>query len=155
MSPNPAKAPWYFLGFQELLLHFDPLFAVTIIPLLAAIGLALIPYIRYDEDTSGVFMMSREARRMGLAAAVTALVLTPILIVADEFWIDFAGWIPPAIMLAALAGCYAYLVKRCDASKNEAMQTIFILLTVAFAVLTIAGVWFRGAGMALVWPWNL
>ena len=33
MSPNPAKAPWYFLGFQELLLHFHPVIAVVLIPL--------------------------------------------------------------------------------------------------------------------------
>ena len=38
ISPNPAKAPWYFLGFQELLLHFHPLFAVFVIPLLVAIA---------------------------------------------------------------------------------------------------------------------
>jgi quinol-cytochrome oxidoreductase complex cytochrome b subunit len=167
MSPNPAKAPWYFLGFQELLLHFDPLFAVTIIPLLAAFALALIPYIRYDDDTSGIFMMSHKARRLGVTAAVAAAVITPILVVADEVWIDFGAWLPgvppkisngllPAsLLLAALAVYHAYLTQRRAASKNEAMQTLFILMAVAFAVLTIVGVWFRGAGMALAWPWNL
>jgi len=167
MSPDPAKAPWYFLGFQELLLHFDPLFAVLIIPLAAAIGLLLIPYFNYKQDSSGVFMASHRGRRMGLLAAVAALVATPALIVADERWMDFGAWLPgidpivsnglvPASALAGvLAGVYIILRKTYTASKIEALQTIFIALTVAFFVLTITGVWFRGSGMALMWPWNV
>ena len=37
LSPNPAKAPWYFMGFQELLIHFHPFFAVLVFPLLATV----------------------------------------------------------------------------------------------------------------------
>jgi quinol-cytochrome oxidoreductase complex cytochrome b subunit len=167
MSPNPAKAPWYFVGIQELLLHFHPLFAVLVIPLLAAAGLLLIPYLKYERDTSGILMMSHKGRRLSLIAATAALALTPLWIVADELWIDFGGWlpglppllanglIPVAILLAVLAGFYGLLKKRLAASNNEAVQASFILLTVAFAVLTITGVWFRGPGMTLVWPWNL
>jgi quinol-cytochrome oxidoreductase complex cytochrome b subunit len=43
LSPNPTKAPWYFAGLQELLLHLHPTFAVFVIPLLAAIALAALP----------------------------------------------------------------------------------------------------------------
>jgi len=165
MSPNPAKAPWYFVGFQELLLHFDPLFAVVVIPFLVAIGLLMIPYRRYDAEPSGVFMMSRDGRRFGLIAALAGVLLTPILIVADEWWVDFGSWLPDAppeasngllpagLLAAALVGFYVFLRRRRSASNNEAAQAAFILLAVAFAVLTITGVWFRGEGMALVWPW--
>jgi quinol-cytochrome oxidoreductase complex cytochrome b subunit len=164
MSPNPAKAPWYFMGFQELLLHFDPLLAVVILPLLAAAGLLLIPYLRYDHNTTGILMMSAAGRRMGLAAAVIALIVTPLWIVADEFWIDFAVWLPevppvisngflPAgILLILLAGLYLYLKKRFGAANNESIQAFFIFLMVAFSVLTITGIWFRGPGMVLAWP---
>ena len=44
-QPNPSKAPWYFLGLQELLSYFDPQVAGVIIPTFGAIGLALIPYV--------------------------------------------------------------------------------------------------------------
>ena len=44
-QPNPSKAPWYFLGLQELLSYFDPQVAGVIIPTFGAIGLAMIPYI--------------------------------------------------------------------------------------------------------------
>jgi hypothetical protein len=46
------------------------------------------------------------------------------------------------------------LVKRFGASKAEVVQALFILFFAVFAVLTITGVWFRGPGMALVWPWG-
>jgi hypothetical protein len=38
------------------------------------------------------------------------------------------------------------------ATNNESIQSVFVLLVVAFIVLTIAGIWFRGKGMALMWP---
>ncbi len=44
-QPNPSKAPWYFLGLQELLSYFDPQVAGVLIPGLGLAGLALIPYI--------------------------------------------------------------------------------------------------------------
>ncbi len=45
LSLNPAKAPWYFLGFQELLVHLHPLFAVVVVPALGALALAALPYL--------------------------------------------------------------------------------------------------------------
>ncbi len=167
MSPNPAKAPWYFVGFQEIQLHFHPLFAVVILPLLAAGALLLIPYLRYDGDTSGVWFFSHKGRRMAMVAAITALTLTPACIFLDEFWLDLPAWlpglppvisnglVPVSVMLAGLVGFYAYLKKSFSASNNEAIQAFFILLTVAFVALTVTGVWFRGPGMALVWPWEM
>ena len=44
-QPNPSKAPWYFLGLQELLSYFDPQVAGIIVPTFGAIGLAIIPYV--------------------------------------------------------------------------------------------------------------
>ena len=44
-QPNPSKAPWYFLGLQELLSYFDPQVAGIIVPTFGAIGLAMIPYV--------------------------------------------------------------------------------------------------------------
>ena len=166
MSPNPAKAPWYFLGFQELLLHFDPIFAVVVIPLAAAIGLSIIPYVRYRHDSSGILMMSYAGRRMAGDAAIAAAVATPLLILADEFIVDFAGWLPGLppfianglIPAAIAAGLYALfrsrLRKKYAASSDEMIQTTFVLLGAAFVILTLTGVFFRGPGMALVWPWD-
>ncbi|NIN71158.1 MAG: DUF4405 domain-containing protein [Gemmatimonadetes bacterium] len=167
MSPNPAKAPWYFVGFQELLFHFHGLFAVVIIPLVVAAALVLLPYLKYDHQVGGVWFVSRKGRRLGGAAAAIALAVTPIWVVLDEYWIDYAAWLPGlppalrggtlpfAVLLSLLTGLYMASRGRFSASRAEATQAVFIFLLVAFAILTVTGVWFRGAGMALVWPWNL
>src|SRR3954447_7539699 len=51
VTPNPSKAPWYFLNLQELLLHMDPALAGVIVPTIALIALGAIPY--YDQSTEG------------------------------------------------------------------------------------------------------
>ena len=51
LTPEPAKAPWYFAGLQELLSHFDPLIAGIFIPTAAALTLILLPYIDRNPDT--------------------------------------------------------------------------------------------------------
>ena len=44
-TPNPSKAPWYFVGLQELLVYFDPWIAGVVLPTLIIVGLMAIPYI--------------------------------------------------------------------------------------------------------------
>jgi quinol-cytochrome oxidoreductase complex cytochrome b subunit len=53
-SPNPAKAPWYFMGLQELLIHFHPFFAVVVLPLTVLTAALWLPFIkRGDASASG------------------------------------------------------------------------------------------------------
>ncbi|HEY1332486.1 MAG TPA: menaquinol-cytochrome c reductase cytochrome b subunit [Actinomycetota bacterium] len=51
LTPNPSKAPWYFLGLQELLRYFHPMIAGVIIPSLILVGLAVIPYVDRNPST--------------------------------------------------------------------------------------------------------
>ena len=167
LSPNPTKAPWYFAGLQELLLHIHPLFAFVVMPLIIAGVLILLPYIPYDENTAGVWFASHRGRRMAIVAAVVGSVFTPLLILADELFFDFAVWLPgippvvssgflpAAIILAALGGFHVFVKRKYSAMNNEAVQAIFVLLLFAFIILTITTVWFRGEGMALTWPWEM
>ena len=64
------------------------------------------------------------------------------------------GLVPCAIFLAAIVAFYLLLMRYFKASRIEGVQAIFVLLVVGFVVLTVTGVWFRGAGMALMWPWQ-
>jgi len=165
LSPNPTKAPWYFVGVQEMLMHFHPLFSLFIMPVLAVILLLGLPYIDYQSDTAGVWFASSKGRRMALIAALTAIIVTPAGILADEYIIDLAGrseglpgaisngLIPFAFILAAGAGFYILIKRRYDALNNEAIQAIFVLFLVAFIILTVTGIWFRGPGMKLMWPY--
>jgi quinol-cytochrome oxidoreductase complex cytochrome b subunit len=165
LSPNPTRAPWYFAGLQELLLHLHPVFAVWVIPTLVLLGLLAIPYFNYANDTGGIWFASRPGRKMALLAAVTGIVATPLLILADE-WRSTTGLhgegIPPIIgngliptifLLIALGGFFWVLKKRFGATTNEVLQSLFTLVLTAYGILTIAGVWFRGAGMTLAVPW--
>ena len=58
LSPNPVRAPWYFAGVQELLLHVHPVAAVCVIPLLAGFFLLSIPYLAYPLSTEGIWFAS-------------------------------------------------------------------------------------------------
>jgi quinol-cytochrome oxidoreductase complex cytochrome b subunit len=164
LSPNPTKAPWYFAGIQELLLHFHPLFALFIIPALMLIALLSVPYLNYQSDTAGVWFASYKGRQMAFVAAVVAFNVTPIGIVADEYVIDFAAWIPNipgeignglipfALMLTATIVFYKVMKKKYSSNNNEALQSVFVLLLVAFIILTVTGIWFRGLDMKLSLP---
>lgn len=167
VSPNPAKAPWYFLGFQELLIHFNAMFAVLVIPLLVAGALVAVPFLPYDAELSGDWFLTPKGKRMAMIAALVALVMVPLWVLFDDNVIGPDGWLPAAaswisnglipflIHLAALTGFYALIRKTFAATRNEAVQSCFVLLFVAFAILTATGAWFRGAGMTLMWPWQI
>jgi len=166
MSPDPAKAPWYFLGLQELLFHFHPLFAVVLIPSLALLALVSLPYLRFEPALSGPWFLTDRGRRMGAVAAAAGLVLTPLWIVIDEWLIDTTTWLPgvPAVLrdgllpfvvlLLATLAFHLLLRRRFAAHRSESVQALFILFATALLVMTVTGIWFRGSGMALTWPWN-
>jgi hypothetical protein len=151
---------------QELLLHLHPTFAVFVIPFFAAIALAALPYVNYQADTSGVWFASHAGRRMAAIAGMAALVITPLLIMLDEFVKSAGvfssatqpligqGLIPTIILAAAVIGFYMTMRRWFSASNNEAIQSVFILLVGALVVMTVVGIWFRGSGMELVLPWN-
>jgi len=165
LSPNPTKAPWYFAGLQELLLHFHPLFAVLVIPGAILGMLFLLPYLRYDADSAGVWFASYQGRKTAAAAAVAAAVCSTLYIIADEYIIDYAAWLPgvspvvsngllpAALVLAGTIGFYGLIRKKYARTNNEAVQAVFVLLLTAFVLLTITGIWFRGVGMKLTGPW--
>jgi hypothetical protein len=163
MSTNPAKAPWYFVGFQELQLHFHPLIAVVIIPLLVALALLAIPYLRYDRELTGPWFLTETGRKTAIIAAALGLGLTPMLIFLDEAMLQpeaglpslfGRGLLPLLLVGAAVFGFRALLMKKFGATTPEVVQAIFMLFLAVIVILTVTGVWFRGPGMALVWPWG-
>jgi quinol-cytochrome oxidoreductase complex cytochrome b subunit len=165
MSPNPAKAPWYFMGLQELLVHLHPSFAVLVVPLLGMAALLALPYLRGDGPPTGRYLGTPAGARAALLAAALSLVLTPAAVVADESLRRAPAWLPllpqpvrtgllPLLLAAALlAGLYLAARRLAGASRFEAVQAVFAFLLVGLAVLTAIGVLCRGQGMALTWPW--
>ncbi len=161
LSPNPTKAPWYFMGIQEMLMHFHPVYALLVIPVLLVFGLLSLPYINYETETTGVWFGSAKGRKMALVALLLATAATVASVWLDEFVIHSSlggthgvtgnGLLPFAFLLATCAGFYILMKRGFKASNNEAIQTLFTLLMTAFVVLTMIGIWFRGTGMQLMW----
>ena len=54
-TPNPSKAPWYFLGLQEMLVYYDPWMAGVVLPSLIAFGLMAVPYIDFNKAGNGYY----------------------------------------------------------------------------------------------------
>ena len=104
---------------------------------------------------------------MSALAAATAVVFTTAWILVDEWVVDPGGWLPGsapvvsdgllpfAVLLAGVIAFYMSLKKYFSATVSETVQAMFVLFAVSFTVFTVTGVWFRGAGMALMWPWQI
>jgi hypothetical protein len=84
-TPNPAKAPWYFLNLQELLLHMNSALAGVIVPTVALLLIAAIPY--FDKGTKGlgVWFYSKRGPRIMALTTVYTLVCEALLIALDKF----------------------------------------------------------------------
>ena len=59
LTPNPSKAPWYFLGLQELLFHCDAWFAGVAVPCLIVLGLMAVPYLDFNPEGSGRYTIAQ------------------------------------------------------------------------------------------------
>jgi len=95
-TPNPAKAPWYFLGLQEMLVYFDPWIAGVVMPTLIITGLCLIPYIDFNPKGNGYYTW-RERKFAISIYCFGFLVLWTTLIVIGVFmrgpgWVWFWPW---------------------------------------------------------------
>jgi quinol-cytochrome oxidoreductase complex cytochrome b subunit len=161
LSPNPTKAPWYFMGIQELLMHFHPVFALLVIPALLVAGLLMIPYFKEDANTTGIWFGSRKGRKMALITVIFGTLVTVGTVLLDEvvFSTDLSGpanmirnGLLPFGVLLIIGFAFCVLLKRgFAATSNETIQMLFTLLVTAFVVLTMIGIWLRGPGMQLMW----
>jgi cytochrome b/b6/petD-like protein len=152
LTPNPAKAPWYFLGLQELLHYFPPFVAGIVIPTLVVIALIVIPYFRVNVQGEAMWLKN-PSRRLTIFLA-TVLIVVVLLGLFDAWTV-----LIPTVLVAGLAvACYfvspethglmGYLRGR---SVSWWVMTWFIFVAV---VLTVVGTYFRGPGWSWVWPWR-
>ncbi len=94
VTPEPAKAPWYFVGLQELLAHFHPLIAGVLVPAAIVVGLAVLPYV---DTTKG--RLPRERRTALIAFGICCLLAVVFTVIGAFF--RGPGWqfIPPWVHL--------------------------------------------------------
>ena len=173
LTPNPSKAPWYFLNLQELLLHMDPSLAGVIVPGIAIVALMTIPYMDNVVGDTGVWFSTSTGKKCALVATVFSLVAVPVLILFDNFvgvrplvasipGIEAAGLtrpiaefvIPIAVMLG-LPVLLVTLIRPFQPSRRDVLIALFTGFVVTYLVLTTVGTGFRGEGMKLFWPWQI
>jgi uncharacterized membrane protein len=164
-SPNPAKAPWYFMGLQELLIHFHPLFAVFIIPVTVLTAAVWLPYIKRDDMNHGIWFLSEKGIRSAKLSLAAGVLFTVVFVGLSELLPDpgmllpsvtpllTTGLVPFIIVAGTIWMFMRYIVRHLSLNRSETIQSLIILLVASYAVLTITGIFFRGEGMNLVWPW--
>lgn len=152
LTPNPAKAPWYFLGLQELLHFFPPFVAGILIPTLVVIALVVIPY--FNVNVEGAPIWSRRPSQNLRIVLITVFVLL-------AFLAAFQAWtiVVPTALVAALL-LFSYAVRqgqggwlRAIATKPLSWWVMTWFIAVAVC-LTVVGTFFRGPGWSWVWPWR-
>jgi hypothetical protein len=164
VTENPAKAPWYFLNLQELLLHMNPALAGVIIPTLVLLLLMVIPYIDRDKKDVGIWFASKKGRAIALWSAIYTAIWIPALILFDQFIRVrtlirepevFPAWIIPLVVIGGLTLLLYIIIRRWHPSTREVLIGLFTAFVVSYFLLIISSTFFRGLGMNLTWPWEL
>jgi menaquinol-cytochrome c reductase cytochrome b/c subunit len=152
-TPNPAKAPWYFLGLQELLHYFPPVVAGVLAPGLVVMALIVIPYFKVNIEADGLFLKDRQKRLRIFYVVATALslfllaykvyaALVPTLIVAG------------VMLVAAQSSPQSASAFRRYLAARPLSYWVMTWFLFELVVLTAIGTFFRGPGWSWVWPWQ-
>lgn len=83
VTPNPSKAPWYFLNLQELLLHMNPALAGVVVPTVALILLAAVPYLDRSKEGQGTWFGTLNSVRISIFSTAFAAFGTILLVFYD------------------------------------------------------------------------
>src|SRR6266516_15321 len=152
LTPNPAKAPWYFLGLQELLHYFPPIVAGIIIPGLVVLALVVVPY--FNVNIRGEPLWAANSRRRFL---IFVLLFTGAL----AFLGFFEAWtvLVPTLAVGALILIFYFIPQEGPKSvkflrERPVSWWVMTWFLAVSLVLTVVGTFFRGPGWSWVWPWR-
>lgn len=162
-SPNPAKAAWYFMGLQEMLLHLHPVFAICVIPLLMIGLLALLPFIKDGALPPGIWCGGRRGRLLAIGSTSTGVLAVFLLVILDELLLNsgsgsqaltpwFSRGVMPLAVLILVCVIIYRLVRMRNFQRSEAIMTLVLINIGMVCGLTVIGIWFRGPAMALTFP---
>jgi hypothetical protein len=117
-TPNPSKAPWYFLGLQEMLVYFDPWLAGVVLPSLILVGLAVIPYIDFNKRGNGYY--SYEERKFAVLTFLFGFLPLWVAMIVLGTFLRGPNW--------NVFGIYEYWdVHKLEAANNKNLSDFFWL----------------------------
>ncbi|MFZ2287323.1 MAG: hypothetical protein WAV93_10100 [Bacteroidales bacterium] len=166
-SPNPAKAPWYFMGLQELLIHFHPVSAVVVIPVTVLAAAIWFPYIKRVDANQGIWFLSDRGLRSAKISPAAGAVFTVLFIGLSELFPD-PGMLIPAVPPLITTGLVPFIIvtftmwlflkfigTKLVLNGSETVQSIIVLMITSYTILTVAGIFLRGEWMNLMLPWRV
>jgi hypothetical protein len=89
-APNPSKAPWYFLGLQEMLVYFDPWMAGVVLPTMIIVGLIALPYIDFNQKGNGYF--TYEQRKFAVSTFLLGFVVLWVTLIVLGTFLRGPNW---------------------------------------------------------------
>jgi len=152
-TPNPAKAPWYFLGLQEMLHYFPPVVAGVLIPTVLVVALVVIPYFNVNVEADGVFVKNRKRRLTIFYIGAGALSVF-------LWFLQVYVALGPTLIIAGLMFVAAFSSARSPHAFRRYLESravswwIMSWFLFELIVLTVVGTFFRGPGWSWVWPWR-
>lgn len=166
LTTDPAKAPWYFVGLQELLEHMHPMLAGIIVPTLLVIFLLVLPYIDHSRSNTGIWFSTSRGKRITAWTALYTLIVMPAYILLDNIFTlrellrEFVPtWVAqgllPGLILFLLISLPLLVLWRLKANRRDIMLALFTLMIVSAFVFTISGFLLRGPGFKMFLPWEM
>jgi cytochrome b-561 len=164
VTPNPAKAPWYFLGLQELV-SYSALIGGVVIPAIVLVGLALIPFLDREQGRIGYWLTDAAGRFWAAVGLAWGLVWTvgclafgihyPLRQLFPNIESQlFFDWVNPAtLLLLSFVALYFIALKLTSSSRTASIAT-FSAFMIAFVLLTWTGTMLRGPNWEFFWPWQ-
>ena len=166
VTTDPAKAPWYFMGLQELLEHMHPLVAGILIPTILVVFLIALPYIDHSRAGAGVWFTSTRGKLITGLTALYTLIVMPIFIAVDNAYplrellrTAVPQWMAqgliPALIIAIIVLLPVLVLGFRKPTVREVMLALFTIMFVSAIVFTVSGFLFRGPGFKLYLPWQM
>ena len=166
VTTDPAKAPWYFMGLQEMLEHGHPTLMAVIFPTIMVLFVLAIPYLDNSRRGAGRWFTSERGKRITGYTALYALIIMPLFILLDNAftprellrgvapdWI--AQFIIPLIVMGIIVFMPLLVLTQQRPNLREILLVLFTMLFVSAVVFTLTGFFFRGPGFELYWPWKM
>lgn len=166
LTTDPAKAPWYFVGLQELLEHMHPTLAGVVIPGLLVLFLLVIPYLDHTRRQAGRWFSSARGRCIVLGTALYTLVVMPAYIWLDNLIVPrealrglappmVSQWLIPMVVMGVLVALPVLILRRWRPTPREFIMALFTIMFISAIIFTLSGFLFRGPGFKLYPPWDM
>ncbi len=158
---NPAKAPWYFLGLQEMV-SYSAFMGGLVIPAVAVIGLGLIPYLDREPEDAGVYLSGALGRSVALRSTIFGIVAAVLAVAVPVSFGWLRDWFPnipqlviiifnPGSLLTAAYAGWSIVVLRRTGSTRMAAIALFTCFLAGFVIMTHVGMNLRGPNWNFYW----